>query len=80
MYKPGQIVNRYRMKEFKEIPKGKLWRFVGPIINRKDQGTLQTWMDHFKSVKVPFVVIKETITNRQGRKVVAKYLVCEQKV
>ena len=83
-----KIIKRYRYKEFLEIPKSKLWEFVGPIFGMKFQGQddeeiLNTWINYFKSVKVPYIVVKRTA--KDYYKDISpsinsvKWLICEKK-
>ena len=73
------IIARYRYKEFKEIPESKLHEFVGPIITKGNMKILATWVKHFESMKVPFVITKHKAPYREGQIVDAKFLVCEIK-
>ncbi len=76
----SKIVNQYRYKEFQEIPQSKLWEFVGPITStKKDAAILETWVNHFQSLKIPFIIIKREYASYNGR-ALGKFLVTEKKV
>lgn len=80
MYKSTEVQKRYRWKQFQEIPQSKLWEFIGPITtSQKDIAILATWEQHFKSVKVPYVVIKRLFSDFKGLRVMAKFIVCERR-
>lgn len=84
MYKHSEIVNRFMFREFKEIPKLKLWEFIGPIITLKDHEILRSWMQYFRSVKVPYIVVKKDSRAYHEHIIPGisniKWLICERKV
>lgn len=83
MYKTSEIINRFMFKEFQEIPTGQLWEFVGPIITQMDHEILKTWMKYFKSVKVPFIIVRRKALNSHRNVPTTfniKWLICQRKV
>jgi len=61
----------------------KLHEFVGPIVTSQDHEILATWKAHFKSVKVPYIVIERKVVSylkSHNRIINAKFLVCERLV
>lgn len=84
MYKIKDVVSRFMFKEFQEIPKNRLWEFIGPIITLEDEEILKTWMRHFKDTKTPHIVVKRNNTQNDAdyfyRSKYVKWLICERKV
>lgn len=74
------IISQYRYKEFQEIPEERLHEFVGPIITEKDRAILQTWINHLKSMNIPFILVKrKDHLKSKDRMVTANFLICERK-
>jgi len=71
-YNSNKIVRRYRFKQFSEIPPWKLVDIVHGIVEGKiaDENILKSWEDHFRSMKIPYVIMLES-----GRKTLWKELV-----
>ena len=72
------IKGQFRYKAFQEIPESKLWEFVGPIVTAKDREILASWRQHFKTMRVPHVIIQRKTKYRDSQVVTARFLVCEK--
>jgi len=53
-----KIIHTFMPKEYKKIPSGKLWDFVGPIVTSKDRKILRSWQNHFEELKIPYRIIE----------------------
>lgn len=62
---PGQIIKRFKVEAFNEIPKHDLMDFVCSIYPR-DEAILETWEDHFRGLKIPYVITKDQDKNTKS--------------
>jgi len=53
-----KIIHTFMPKEYKKIPSGKLWDFVGPIVTSGDRKILKSWQNHFERLNIPYRIIE----------------------
>jgi len=70
------IIKHFMTKEFNEIPKYKLVDFLPLIvtIRPREMAILESWEEHFRSVKVPYAITERVIDHHTHGNVRARAL------